>query len=382
MSVAQPLVIHVVAADISFGKLAVLRTLVACGDLGVRQRVVHVGRGHLRLAGPNDRVVHVRAPLDQAWVGARAFRRMLRRLAIERGTPLILHVWSPVALDWVALPAAWRWTLLAEAEPGTDLRRAGRWLNEGVSGSAVGFVGATARTCARLSEYGVPARNCVLIREFVDPVAFGRVDPAGLRERLALGADCKALAVLPPASRASGTFIAAWAALLVGKTREDIRLLVPAAGRERDRVRGLLRSCRHEHVARHLDKGVSLAEVLAAADLAVYTPLADAPVTGLAWAMASGCPLVASRIPAVTELLSDGENAWLCQPNSAHDAARRMLHALERPDESRQQAAAAQKQAARLFDQGRMLAQYGRAYASLAAGRGVADEVNAAVCAD
>ena len=115
-----------------------------------------------------------------------------------------------------------------------------------------------------------------------------------------------------------------------------------------------------------------MAELVAAADLAVYLPISDAPVTGPAWAMMAGRPIVASAVPPVTELLEDGRSAWLCRPRDPHDAVRGMLNALEQPQVSARLAQAAGEKAAALFSPQRVLEQYGQAYAALAADGGAA----------
>lgn len=177
-----------------------------------------------------------------------------------------------------------------------------------------------------------------------------RAQRAELRARLKLGPEHAAVVALPPVEHRTGTFVAAWAAMLVEKVRPDIRLVIPAGGREEQRVRRLVRACRHEHMARFADADMSPAELAVLADVAVFLPARQAPVTGLMWAMAAGRPIVATAVPTVTEFLTDGHSAWLCRPDSPQDAARQLLQALDRPDESRRMAAAARAEGPRIPD--------------------------------
>lgn len=168
-----------------------------------------------------------------------------------------------------------------------------------------------------------------------------RAQAAELRARLNLGPRHTVVIALPPVERCTGTFAAAWAVMLVEKVRPDVRLVIPAGGREQQRVRRLVRACRHEHVVRFADPEVSPTELALLADVALFLPAREAPVSGLLSAMEVGRPIVATAVPTVTEFLTDGHSAWLCRPGSPQDAARRLLQALDRPDESRRLAAAA-----------------------------------------
>ena len=168
-----------------------------------------------------------------------------------------------------------------------------------------------------------------------------RAQAAELRARLNLGPRHTVVVALPPVERCTGTFAATWAAMLVEKVRPDVRLVIPAGGREQQRVRRLVRACRHEYMVRFADPDMSAAELAVLANIALFLPAREAPVSGLLSAMEVGCPIVAAAVPTVTEFLTGGHSAWLCRPDSPQDAARRLLQALDRPGESRRLAAAA-----------------------------------------
>lgn len=378
MSAAKTLVVHMVAADVSVGKLGVLRALLARDQPAVRQVLVHVGRGRLRAAGL-PRPVNVRAGSDLAWLTRRALSRVLDRLApVDQAGPVLLQVWSPTALVWSGALARPDRKLVIETELGPEVRRVARWLATQPTLTTVAVVCPTALTRRRLLYFGVPRERCALIRESVDLAEIDRARVAQLRARLELATDQTAVVMLPPIARQAGSFVAAWAAMVLEKARPDVRLVVPAGDRGHVSVRRLVYSCRHERMVRFVDAEVSLAELAALADLAVFLPTGDAPPSGLPWAMAAGQPIVASAVPAVTEFLAHGRNAWLCRPGDPRAAASRMLQALEQSEESRRQAQRAWSQARELFNRGRMLAQYAGLYADLSAGRDIADDPSGA----
>ena len=107
-----------------------------------------------------------------------------------------------------------------------------------------------------------------------------------------------------------------------------------------------------------------MAELVELADIAVFLPAGDAPLAGLASAMATARPIIASDTPAVTEILEDGRGAWLCPPNKPLIAARLLLEALEHPEEARRRSAAAKARAREVYSVQRTLDQYARVYAA------------------
>lgn len=183
---------------------------------------------------------------------------------------------------------------------------------------------------------------------------------------LGLSDDDRAVLVLPPLTRASGGFVAAWAALLAEKVRHDVRLVLPADGPDTLRVRRLIEDCRHAWMVRWAPPHLPLGDLLAACELATFTPVADAPLSNLAATIVAGHPVVASAVPTVLELLTDRQTGWLCRPGDPKDAARALLHALEHPDDSRRQAQQAQADLGRLFAEKAISEEYADAYARLA----------------
>jgi glycosyltransferase involved in cell wall biosynthesis len=362
-------VIHLVGSDVSSGRLAGLAELCARTDLVASQRVVQVGPGSLRFPDQVSPIL-VRGPSGRTWWPYGDELHWHEDITqAQPELPLILHAWSREAVDWTSSQAERVRAVLLEVEPGDERDVLARQPLAYAQAEQLSLVCRTEAVRRRLERAGAMADECVLIRDFVDAGELERARGSNARQRLGLEPTQTVVMVLPPASRRTGTFLAAWATLLLEKVRPDVRLLIPGGGREEQRVRRLVRSSRHEHMARFAGAEWSLAELVTAADLAVYLPDGDAPVDGLAWAMAAGRPIVASDVPAVTEFLRHEQNAWLCRPDSPAVVAGLMLRAMEMPEESQRYAAAARTAALELFDRHRMIAQYAELYAKLASGR-------------
>jgi hypothetical protein len=379
MSTSDAIVVHAVASDTPAEKLDVLRVLCGRGEGPVAREIVHVGAGAFRGEGITPRV-RVHTPLGLAWLGMPPISAVA---AADR--PQVVHVWSWRALAWAA-PQFARGShtcraggesrhLLVETDLSPDPRKPARWRSSLRNEVDVHFVCPTLIAQRRLLQAGAQSDETVVIREAADFGAVKRARGAVVRAELGLSPADTIVLVLPPVLRTSGAFCATWATLVLQQVRANVRLVVPGRGREVRRIGRLADSVRLREAARFDGGRFTPAELLSAADLAVYTPPADAPVTGLVWAMAAGVPIVASAVPAVAELLAHGHNAWLCHADDPKDIARRMLQALEQPAESRRHAETARAQAFKAFGRQRVVEQYRRAYANLLAGRKVGEQI-------
>lgn len=256
--------------------------------------------------------------------------------------------------------------MVLNAEPGMRPHLLAAWSRS----STLGFVCQSRAVQRQLFRAGVPEARCVLIRPAVaDSAPIGPDRRADVRRQLKLDERHVVIAALPLTSCPTATFTATWAALLLEKVRPEVRLTIPGSCPGAERARRLAVSCRHERVIRFLPPTIPWRDSLGASDLAVYLPSGDAPLASLAYALASGCPVVAGSVPTVTELLVDGETAWLCAPDDPKDAARRMLQAIENVQQSRRQADQARGLARRVFSIPLMLDAYRRLYLNLATRR-------------
>jgi glycosyltransferase involved in cell wall biosynthesis len=226
-------------------------------------------------------------------------------------------------------------------------------------------------------ERGVAAGACVLVRPFVDFSRINRGRSVDVRGPLRLSDDDRVLLLLPPIRRDAGHFTAVWAALLVHVIRPDLHIIVPTATREAHRLRRLARSVRRNDAMRFPGERFTLPELLGAADLAMFLPPDDASVASLPWAMAAGRPILGSATYAVTELLADRHNGWLCKPDDPKAAAQKLLRLMEAPvNETRGPVELARAQAFEVFGRERMIQQYRQVYDNLRLDRPAAEGIS------
>lgn len=366
MSGTAPVLIHLVAHDTPEYGIEVLCALRADATLAAAQPVLALdGCGaSKRLASRQGQTV--RALLPHRWFKAHVLRReVARRGWLSAGRPMIMHAWSREAAEWGRSLAAGHRPLLIDVGLESDLR----WVATWTDAPAVGFACPSITAERRLRELGIPAPRIVITPRGLNfaPLDSSRRGP--VRSLLGLEAHDTAVLALPPITRQAGGLTVAWATLLLEKVRSDVRLIIPPGGRERQRIRRLVEACRHEYAVRFVPPHVPLPDLLMASDLAVYLPPRDSPTIGLIWGMAAGRFIVATRVPAIAELLRDGETARLCTPDDPADAARAMLAALEDRAETKRRAQHACEQARSAFATAAMIAGYRRAYTNLVARR-------------
>lgn len=85
------------------------------------------------------------------------------------------------------------------------------------------------------------------------------------------------------------------------------------------------------------------------ADICVLPSLWEGQPNILLEAMAAGCPVVATRIPGVDELVVDGETGILCEPGSARSLTEALLHVIRHPREALRMAEKARRRVETLF---------------------------------
>lgn len=359
-------VIHLVGNDTTVVQAGALRVLRASAVPTVA-RVLYVGETSTPTTVPEiDEQIRLR------FGGRLPARRGLGDI-LHPGHATVLHLWSRRVLDWLAagLQSLSRSSpdrippIVLELDPPGDLRRwndSFRLLNALTSMKIVSSVETVWR---RLAEFDVRPEQCLSVGTGVEHERFANPERAALRASLELSPHEFAVLPLPPLTRDSGAFVAAWSAMLLEHARPGVRLLIPEPGPETKRIVNLARACKLDRLLAEHTSDPDWTSLLSAADAAVFLPERAAPTTGVHWAMASGCPLVVSDVPALRSLLIPGETAWFCPPNDPKAACRTLLTVLENPEQSRLQAAAAQKQARRAFGLRRIQLLYLSLYESL-----------------
>lgn len=111
--------------------------------------------------------------------------------------------------------------------------------------------------------------------------------------------------------------------------------------------------CHHPHVYIHQDtKAYSpkLLNLYSQADLFVMPTYGDAFATVFLEAMAAGLPVIASELPQIHEVVSDGETGFLVPPGDHHALAYKIRHFIENPALGREMGAKGRRVAEQKFN--------------------------------
>lgn len=144
--------------------------------------------------------------------------------------------------------------------------------------------------------------------------------------------------------------------------RQRLRLAIIGDGPLRAQAAGVLEQAGVAHLAWLPGERDDVARILRALDCFVLPSLAEGVSNTILEAMASGLPVIASRVGGNPELVSEGETGTLVAPGDSEALARTILRYFHRPDLAAQHGAAGRKVAERQFGLDSMVENYRRVY--------------------
>ncbi|MBI2527061.1 MAG: glycosyltransferase [Candidatus Rokubacteria bacterium] len=282
--------------------------------------------------------------------------------------PDIVHTRNWTCIDAVIGARLARVPVVVHGEHGRDAadphgrnplrRRVRRWLAPLVTE----FV-TVSRDLARwlIEEVGVPARKVTHLCNGVDTKRFlpGDRDVA----RRALGVP-DGLPVVGTVGRLDP--VKDHAGLIRVFTQELGRraaiLVIAGDGPARPQLAELVRTCGAGGRIRLLGERDDIPLVLRALDLFVLPSVGEGISNAILEAMATGLPVVATRVGGNPELVADGRTGWLVEPGSTAALAEAMSGYLDDPALARRHGRAARERVEREFSLERMLAGYADLY--------------------
>jgi glycosyltransferase involved in cell wall biosynthesis len=160
------------------------------------------------------------------------------------------------------------------------------------------------------------------------------------------------------------TLLAALAQL--PKAAGEPHLLIAGAGRLHQSLNELAAQLGLAQRVHFLGKRQDIAALLALADVFVLPSAWEGMPNAVMEAMAAGCPIVATRVHGILELLPDSSYAWLVEPGRPHDLAEALAQALLDPAEAQKRATRALERAKGFFSVERMVERYEALFQQLA----------------
>jgi glycosyltransferase involved in cell wall biosynthesis len=293
-------------------------------------------------------ILHRTGPLD--------LRSLLQlRKLISQHRSDIIHAWGfgaawPVVLSGACRPSAL--ILSAALPPRRHLSLAERWL---------------LRRCGRVIAIG-QAEADVYQALGVLPHRLAVVPPAvplppqssptatlpGLPE------EARVLLAIGPIARHKGHHDAVWAFDILRCLYEDVHLVIVGGGPDEQRVRHFTRAIRLDQVVHFTGEVADLQGWLARASVVQVPCLRAGGRQAALEAMAAGRPVVASRLPALMEVIADGQTGYLVTPGDKMQLSRQTRILFDHPEIRQRMGETAQRQVAERFSPARLIESFVR----------------------
>jgi glycosyltransferase involved in cell wall biosynthesis len=152
---------------------------------------------------------------------------------------------------------------------------------------------------------------------------------------------------------------------------QRLRLVLVGDGALREALRGVLDSNQVRDRVWFAEERADVAEIMRGLDCFVLPSLAEGVSNTILEAMASGLPIVATRVGGNAELIESGMTGLLVPPANSDALAEAMLGYFSDPATARRHGRAARQVAERRFSLARMVSDYSNVYERALAAAGV-----------
>jgi glycosyltransferase involved in cell wall biosynthesis len=213
-----------------------------------------------------------------------------------------------------------------------------------------------------------PAERCSLVRSGIDLDAFRRasVDREAKRRELGLSAERPVIGMVAPMKPQKAPLDFVRMAALVCRVRPDVQFLFAGDGELRRAMEAEVARMSLGQVVHLVGWRRDIAEIMRCLDVFVLTSLWEGLPRVYLEALASGVPVVGTRVDGAVEVVAEGVNGYLVEPGDMRAMAEKVLCLLANPDERRRMGAQGQRLPAE-FDIRSMVRQQEREYERLLA---------------
>ncbi len=213
---------------------------------------------------------------------------------------------------------------------------------------------------ARLLAAHVPAERIRVVHNGVDPDRFSQAATARRQSRSDSGALRVGLVGRLAPEKGIDLFLRA--AALVLRQAPEISFAIAGDGPERGKLQELLAELHLEGKVTLLGRQEDMPAFFSTIDLLVSSSLQEGLPVALLEGMASGLPLVATRVGAVADIVLDGKTGLLVEAGQPEPLAAAVLQFASNPTWCERFGRAGQQRLAQEFSAHRMNAAYGQVY--------------------
>jgi glycosyltransferase involved in cell wall biosynthesis len=257
--------------------------------------------------------------------------RRMRQL-IDAFRPDVIHAWHLASLRFLAAASALRAGRLiaSAAAPHQRIRSFWHSLDRWLLHATDTVVAAESAEAQRYRQHKIDERK---IAQVPPAVAFPNV--TGTREQLCrrLGIEPEARLVLcvGPLVPEKGFHDAIWAFEILRFLYEPLHLLLVGSGPDRARLERFAGTIGAKRAVHFLGEQPDVATLIAHADVVWVPSRRSSGVNVALEAMAAGRPIVASRLPALADIVLDGETGFLIDPGDPPALARQTRKLFDDP---------------------------------------------------
>ena len=309
------------------------------------------------LAGADDRVFSagppprgIARPVKPVHCTMGSSRLAGWRMRDLAGNAQIIHAWSQQAL-WagreLALTTGRAMVLSIPAAPTSP----GDWktLRQAVGPGLLNVVVPTDFARRRLIAGQLPPAFCHVLAPAARTLDNADEARRAVREALGIDGDTKLLVAPDPFVRYAGHEYASWSHAILRHAPLELRLAFPSSGPMEDHVRFFAHTTGFDDEVYFTHGRFTVAQVIAAADIAVFPQMRDVGVVYLSAAMSAGRAIAASGVGGIAELAPDGQVALLSGTGPRETSAA-LLRLAEDDELARRLGRAASQRAGELFD--------------------------------
>jgi glycosyltransferase involved in cell wall biosynthesis len=174
-----------------------------------------------------------------------------------------------------------------------------------------------------------------------------------LRERLALPISGRLIGTVGRLTRQKGIDILLQALSLIRDL--DLHLIIFGTGEEEAILRELAHKLGLESRVHFAGYRRDLPDLLGALDLYAHPARFEGMPNAVLEAMAAACPVVATGVDGICELIENGTNGWLVAPGDPEILALAIRESLANPDEARRRSVSAQSRVKERFTTEKMV---------------------------
>ncbi len=277
--------------------------------------------------------------------------------------PDVIHAWHLLSLRVLATAAAGAASRLVASSPAQCYKLRTSWypLDRWLLRRADRVVAAGAAEAEHYRRQRVPERSIVEVPPGVAPLAIGgaRTD---LCRTLGIEDDARLVVCAGPLVPHKGFQDAIWTFAILRYLFENLHLIFIGGGPEQSRLEQFVRAIGGQGHVHFLGYQPDASALLGLAEVVWIPSRRYGGVNVALEAMSAGRPVVASRLPALAEVVKDGETGFLIDPGDKVALARKTRSLLEDPKRGRQMGEAGRQRIECNFTAAQLVDRYASLY--------------------